>query len=131
MNIVLKTGLAAECQFTVDAADVIDFKKPGLAPVLSTPALIGHLEHTAIRALEPVLSADQISLGAEIEVQHLVPTTAGSTVTCTARVVHVEGPRATFQLEARRGAEVLARGVHQRVVVRVDSLARRLAGSES
>jgi len=125
---VLKVGLSAETRFVVGTSDLIDFAKAGLAPVLSTPALLWHLEQTAIQAFAPVLSVERLSLGAEFEFQHLAPTLEGRTVVCSARVIRVDGNRATFQLEAREGSTVIARGVHGRVVVRAASLARKLAG---
>ena len=128
MSAPLRTGLSAERTFSVGAADLIDFGKPGLPPVLSTPALLMQLERAAIQALEPVLTGEQLSLGAEIELERLAPTPAGQEVTCTARVVHVDGPRATFQVEARVNGELIARGVHRRVVVKAASIARRVTG---
>jgi len=50
----------------------------------------------------------------------------GQRITCTARVVHGEGREITFQVEARDPQELIARGLHKRAVVRVESFARRV-----
>ncbi len=126
MKAQVKVGATGELSFTVEAGQLIDFHQPGLPPVLSTPSLVWFLEHAAIAVLEPLLEPGEISLGTEIEVQHLAPTPAGLRVHCTARVVRVDGPAVGFQVEARDDRELIARGLHQRRVVRIENFARRV-----
>lgn len=120
-------GTAYERQFTVDPQHTIDFAGGGMPAVLSTPALVGMLESTARQAMEPWLEADERTVGTEIELRHLAPTPVGATVTCTVRVIRSEGVLTTFQVEARDEHELIARGLHQRAVVRVERFAQRLA----
>jgi len=121
-----RIGAAGELQFLVEQNHVIDFATDGMPAVLSTPNLIGLLERTAREALAPFLEAEERSVGAGIEFRHFAPTPLGQRVTCAARVVHVEGTEITFQIEARDQHELIARGLHKRAVVRVDSFARRV-----
>ena len=121
-----RIGLAKELQFQVEQKHVIDFATDGMPSVLSTPQLIGLLERTARQALEPFLEADERSVGMEIELRHFAPTPLGAQVTCVARVIHVEGRQIDFQLEARDQQELIARGIHKRAVIRVESFSRRL-----
>jgi predicted thioesterase len=118
------TGTTGEQQFVVEARHTIQF--PNLPPVLSTPSLIWFLEHAAIEALRSVLEPGEVSVGTEIEIQHLAPTPLGESVTCLARVVHADGPKVSFQVEARDGQELIARGSHTRQVVRTSSFAKRI-----
>jgi predicted thioesterase len=118
------TGTTGERKFVVEAKHAIEF--PNLPPVLSTPSLIWHLEHAAIEALRAVLEPGEVSVGTEIEVQHLAPTPLGESVTCLARVVRADGPKVSFQVEARDGQELIARGSHTRQVVRASSFAKRI-----
>jgi len=118
------TGTTGERKFVVEAKHAIEF--PDLPPVLSTPSLIWHLEHAAIEALRSVLEPGELSVGTEIEIQHLAPTPLGDRVTCLARVVRADGPKVSFQVEARDGQELIARGSHTRQVVRASSFARRI-----
>lgn len=94
--------------------------------VLSTPHLVGLLERTARKALEPILEADERTVGMEIELRHLAPVPVGKKVRCSARVIYVEGRQITFQLEARDEVEIIARGLHKRAVIRVESFSRRV-----
>ena len=121
-----KMGTAGELQFLVEQKHVIDFATDGMPAVLSTPSLIGLLERTARETLAPLLEPDERSVGAEIELRHFAPTPLGQRVTCLARVIHAEGKEITFQLEARDQDELIARGLHKRAVIRVESFARRV-----
>src|ERR1051326_7265707 len=116
-------GTAGELQFVVEAKHAIDFATDGTPAVLSTPQLIALLERTARQTLQPFLEPDERSVGFEIELRHFAATPPGQTVTCSVRVIHVEGARVRFQIEARDTHEVIARGLHQRAVIRVDRFA--------
>lgn len=126
MKTTPRIGLTSELKFVVAAPHTIDFHEEGLPPVLSTPSLIWFLEHAAIDALKSVLEPGEISVGTEIEVRHLAATPLGASVTCTARVIQTDGPAVGFQVEARDDSELIARGFHQRRVIRAGSLARRV-----
>jgi predicted thioesterase len=120
-------GTACERQFRVEPQHTIDFAGGGMPAVLSTPALVGLLERTARELMAPLLEPDEQTVGTEIELRHLAPTPLGATVTCIARVIHSEGVLTTFQVEARDEHELIARGLHQRAVIRVERFAQRLA----
>jgi predicted thioesterase len=122
-----KIGTTGELQFVVEQKHVIDFATDGMPAVLSTPNLIGLLERTARKALEPFLDADERSVGIEIELRHLAPTPLGAQVTCVARVYHVEGRKVDFQIEAREQSQLIARGLHKRAVIRVQGFANQVS----
>ena len=126
-----RIGTVGELKFVVEQKHVIDFANDGMPAVLSTPNLIGLLERTAREALQPFLEPNERTVGIEIDIRHLAPTPLGQTVTCTARVIQAEGSSVTLQIEARDEHEMIARGVHKRAVVRVESFARRVAGKVS
>lgn len=121
-----KIGTVGELQFAVEQKHVIDFAADGMPAVLSTPNLIGLLERTARHSLHPFLEADERSVGIEIELRHFTPTPLGQTVTCTTRVIHVEGTKIAFQIETRDSRELIARGLHKRAIIRVQSFASQV-----
>lgn len=121
-----KIGTIGELQFVVEQKHAIDFATDGMPAVLSTPNLIGLLERTARQALQPFLEADERSVGIEIELRHLAPTPLGQQVTCTARVIHVDGNIIGFQIEARDQRELIARGLHKRAIIRVQAFAGQI-----
>ncbi len=122
-----RIGLTGEHTFTVEAKHAIEFAGDGMPAVLSTPNLIGLLERTARQTLVPLLDTHERTVGAEIELRHLAPTPIGARVTLSVRVIHAEGNLVTFTVEARDEQEVIARGLHRRAVIRVESFSRRVA----
>lgn len=126
MKAAPKTGTTGETTFVVEEKHCIEFATDGMPAVLSTPNLIGILERTARHAITPFLAADERSVGVEIELRHLAPSPLGATVTAVARVIGHDGRFVDFQIEARDGQELIARGVHKRAVVRTGSFAHRV-----
>ena len=122
-----KIGATCEFRFVVGPEHVIDFATGGMPAVLSTPRLIGLIERTARESLQPSLDDNERTVGVEIELRHFAPTPLGKAVTITARVIHIEGNLVDFSVEARDEDEVIARGVHKRAIVRVESFAKRVA----
>jgi len=119
-------GATGETQLVVEQKHCIDFATDGMPAVLSTPNLIGLLERTARHSLEPFLEPNERSVGIEIELRHLAATPLGEHLTCTTRVISVQGALIGFQIEARDRHEVIARGLHKRAVIRVDDFAKRV-----
>src|SRR5437879_3221782 len=121
-----RVGTVGEFQFVVEQEHVIDFAGGGMPAVLSTPKLIGLIERTSRETLVPFLENDERSVGIEIDLGHFAATPQGERVTITARVVHAEDRAVTFQVEARDQHELIARGLHKRAIVRVESFNRRV-----
>jgi fluoroacetyl-CoA thioesterase len=126
MKQIPRTGLTGEQRIVVGPENRIGFADQRMPAVLATPWLIAHLESAARDAIAPCLEEHERSVGTFIEIEHLAPAPEGFTVTCRARVIHVDGPVATFQVEAHDGTETLARGIHRRRVIDVDRFARRV-----
>jgi fluoroacetyl-CoA thioesterase len=121
-----KIGTVGEFKFVVGPEHVIDFTTGGMPAVLSTPKLIGLIERTARESLYSFLDENERTVGAEIEVRHLAPTPLGQQVTITTRVIHAEAKLVDFQFEVRDEHEMIARGLHKRAIITVESFARRV-----
>jgi len=126
MKSIPRIGLAGELQLVVESKHAIDFATDGMPAVLSTPNLIGLLERTARQTLAPFLDLDERSVGIEVELRHLAATPVGASVTCSARVVSIDGKHIGFQIEARDSQELIAKGFHKRAVIRVGRFAERV-----
>jgi fluoroacetyl-CoA thioesterase len=122
-----RIGMAGEQELVVGPSNRISFADAQMPAVLATPWLIAHLEYTARDAIAGCLEDHERSVGTYVEVEHLAPTPEGSRVTCRARVIHVDGPVVTFQVDAHDGIEPIARGIHRRRVIDADRFARRVA----
>ncbi len=121
-----RTGLTGEERVRVDATNRIQFADERMPAILATPWLIAYLEYAARDAIAPCLDEHERSVGTFVEVEHLAPVPEGFTVVCRARVIHVDGPVVTFQVEAHDETELVARGLHRRRVIDDDRFARRV-----
>jgi fluoroacetyl-CoA thioesterase len=126
-----KIGTSYERSFAVEPNHTIDLAPEVFSPVLSTPSLIWFLEHTALDLMLPYLEEGEITVGVQVDVEHLAPTPCSCEVTCRARVVHTEGPLVTFHLEAHDPQEQIAKGLHKRRVLRAQRLAKRVGQKEA
>jgi fluoroacetyl-CoA thioesterase len=122
-----KIGTAGEFKFVVGPEHAIDFASGGMPAVLSTPRLVALIERTARESLYPFLEENERTVGAELEIRHLAPTPLGKNVTIITRVIGGDGKLWDFQFEVRDEHELIARGLHKRAVITVESFARRVA----
>ena len=112
-----RVGSSYEKRFRVEPNHTVEFSDDGVPPVLATPWLIWFLEHTALDLMRPHLEPGEMTVGVQVDVEHLAPTPQGEEVICMARVVHSDGPLVSFQVEARDRHGQIARGLHKRRVV--------------
>lgn len=127
MKTVPRIGMSAEERAVVGPANRIVFADDLMPAVLATPWLVAYMEYAARHAIEPCLEEHERSVGSFIEVEHLAPTPEGFTVVCKARVIRVDGPVVTFQVEAHDGTDLVARGLHRRRVIDARRFAKRVA----
>lgn len=102
------------------------FKDTALPPVLATPVMIMIMENAALNALKPYLDAGESAVGTRVDVRHLAPTPIGQRVLGEAEVTAVDGRRIEFTVRARDASEEIGAGAHERVVVDLARLAKRL-----
>jgi fluoroacetyl-CoA thioesterase len=85
--------------------------------VLSTPMLLQLIEEAAMHCLAPMLGANEVSLGAHIELSHLAPTPVGFIVRIEVETIGVDGRRVNFAVAAFDEREKVAEGTHERYVI--------------
>ena len=83
----------------------------------ATPAMIGLMEITSHRSVEPLLPKGHTTVGYEVHVRHLAPTAPGHTIIVTSRVAEVRGNKLVFEVECREGEQLLGSGTHKRAIV--------------
>lgn len=112
-----RIGLEATVERVVEHRYTIQAVDPSLPPVLSTPAMIGLMEHATVMAVLPELPPGAITVGTRIEVDHLKAVPPGATVHASARFVKYEGRFLVFDVEARSGEHIIGRGRVFRAIV--------------
>lgn len=102
------------------------FKDPMLPPVFATPMMIMAMENAALNAIRAYLEPGESAVGTLVDVRHLAATPAGQRVTAYAEVTHVEGRRIVFAVTTRDETEEIGKGAHERMVVDLARIERRL-----
>lgn len=102
------------------------FKDSALPPVLATPVMIMIMENAALNAIKPYLEPGESAVGTRVDIRHLAPTPAGVSVAGEAEVTRVDGRRVEFNVRATDQTEEIGAGTHERVIVDLARLARRL-----
>ncbi|NEU95617.1 thioesterase family protein [Bradyrhizobium uaiense] len=97
-----------------------------LPPVLATPVMIMAMENAALNAVRDYLEPGESVVGTMVNVQHLAATAVGQTVTAIAEVTAVEGRRIMFAVSAVDEIEAVGRGTHERTVIELARLRKRL-----
>jgi predicted thioesterase len=124
-------GKTHERKLLVTSEVAIDFMEVEHARVLATPWLIWYLEFTCRDLIKPMLEEGHDSVGTEVNVKHLAATPLGMTATFRAEVIHVDGNRVRFRVEAFDEREKVAEGTHERYVVNTARFASRVQAKRS
>ena len=102
----------------------------GTPDVFSTPALGALVEKTAAEWVGAHLSSEQMTVGAQIVINHTAATPEGMTVTATVTLSAIEGRRLDFTWTATDGVDEVGNGTHQRFVVDRARFEQRLAAKQ-
>jgi fluoroacetyl-CoA thioesterase len=102
------------------------FKDSILPPVFATPMMVLAMENAALNAIRAYLEPGESAVGTVVDVRHLAATPVGQRVTAYAEVTHVEGRRIVFAVMAHDDIEEIGKGVHERMVVDLGRIEKRL-----
>ena len=94
--------------------------RSGEVEVLGTPRVIALVEEAALAAVSDQVPAGQTTVGMRVQVDHLAPTSVGSSVAAEATLEKVEGRRLTFTVSASDQCGLVAAGKVTRVVVETE-----------
>lgn len=103
------------------------FKDATLPPVFATPMMVRAMENAALNAIREYLEPGESAVGTVVNVRHLAATPVGHQVTAEAEVTKVDGRRIEFKVSARDESEEIGTGTHERIVVDLARLGKKLA----
>lgn len=103
----------------------------GTPDVFSTPSLGALVEKTAAEWVATHLDGSQMTVGAQIVINHTAATPEGMTVTATVTLAAVDGRRLDFAWTATDGVEGVGNGTHRRFVVDRPRFEQRLAAKRA
>jgi len=102
------------------------FKDAILPPVFATPMMVTAMENAALNAIRGYLDAGESAVGTAVDIRHLAATPVGHEITAEAQVTQVDGRRIVFDVSAHDEMEPIGKGTHERMIVDVARLARKL-----
>lgn len=124
----LEPGLTARVALTVTDADTAQTLGSGDVPVLGTPRVLALVEAATVRATARHLPTGTTTVGTRVELEHLLATPVGGTVTAEARLSTVDGNRLSFAVTVHDGADRLAaRGTVVRALVEREKFLAKVA----
>ncbi|MEP7216449.1 MAG: thioesterase [Anaerolineaceae bacterium] len=103
----------------------------GTPDVFSTPSLGALVEKTCAEWVATHLGAGQMTVGAQIVINHTAATPEGMKVTASVTLTAVDGRRLDFAWTATDGVEDVGNGTHQRFVVDRPRFEQRLAAKRA
>jgi len=123
----IPVGAKGRYTLRVTPADLANqFKDTALPPVFATPMMVRAMENAALNAVRAYLDPGESAVGTQVNIRHLAATPAGQQVVADAEVTKVDGRRIEFKVSARDDTETIGEGTHERMVVDLARLAKRL-----
>lgn len=106
--------------FTVEGLLTTDVGGTLQVPVLSTPGMIGMMEHNATMLIAPALPEGSATVGFEVSIKHVAASFQGTACVAWARLDEVrDGRKFRFAVEVREGDRILGTGIHERRMIQV------------
>lgn len=123
----IRVGLKGRQEIIVTADKTARHLGSGGVDVFATPAMVSMMEFAGVNAIDPLLSDGKMSVGVEVNIEHLAATPIGKRVWAEAEVIAVDRRRVTFEVKAWDEYELIGQGTHVRFVIDLDRYIERLA----
>lgn len=115
----LEVGTENSLGFVVDGPLLTDVGGTLGSAVLSTPAMIAMMEHTATQLVQPRLEAGTGTVGFEVCVKHVAGAVKGTSCTAKARLDEIaDGRKLRFAVEVTaEDGRTIGVGTHERRII--------------
>ncbi|MFM9053679.1 MAG: thioesterase family protein [Solirubrobacterales bacterium] len=106
--------------FTVEGLLTTDVGGTLPVPGLSTPGMIGMMEHNATQLIAPALPDGAATVGFEVSIKHVAGAFERAECQAWARLDEVlDGRKFRFSVEVREGERVIGTGIHERRMIEI------------
>lgn len=113
----LTEGLTVTQTMTVTKTDTAIHHGSGKLEVFATPAMVAFMENTAVACIDQEMEKGTDSVGIQIDTKHNKATKVGALVTCTAKLVKVDGKKLSFEIEASDEDGKIGSAFHIRYII--------------
>jgi fluoroacetyl-CoA thioesterase len=117
VRVVGEPDVSASVSAQVTAADTARALGSGDVAVLGTPRALALAEAATVAAVAGTLEPGQTTVGTRVELDHLLPSPVGATVTAEAVLVARAGRRLTFDVRLTQDGTEVATGRITRAIV--------------
>jgi predicted thioesterase len=124
-------GASYQGQVTAGPGDLASALGNAGVDVISSPAIIGHLEMACHRIIDPHFDNGEASVGVGFSLRHVAAAFPDRPLDVAAELVSQDGKRFTFRVEARQDGRSVMTGEHERALVRLDRFLKALRTSPS
>ena len=112
------TGSTATISHQVSQGDLAETLGTGDVPVLASSRLLTWAEQATIAAIDGALGEASTSVGVDLRMKHLQPSSLHTAVSVRAELVQIDGRQLIFQVQAEHDdGEVVGRGEVRRMVL--------------
>lgn len=123
----IKVGMTSTGSVTVAAEHYASLVFAGAPDVYATPSLAALIEATAAAFMEPHIGEGQMTVGAQIAINHTGATPPGVEVTVEVKVEAVGKRNVDFSWTAKDAFDDIGNGTHQRFALDKDRFESGLA----
>ena len=88
--------------------------------VLSTPSMIGLIEHTCLESVSPHLDKNEQTVGTMVHVWHRASVRIGDDVTISSKLIEQDRRKLLFEVKVTAGEKTIGDGTHERFVIDLD-----------
>jgi len=119
---MLQPGLTYEATYAVTP----EMRPPHVEGILATSRMIGLMEDTCLAAVQPLLAANETTVGTRVDVTHVGTAWTGEEIRIRIVLAKITQRRLlSFEIEIEAPAGIISTGTHQRLVVDRSRFARR------
>lgn len=127
-NPKLTVGLIGSIQKTITKQDTaLNFGSGALKNILAAPTLAALMIEAAVKAVDPLLPEQCITVGKTCSFVHQEPTVEGMTVTVEAKLIEVDMNRLVFEITAYDELGRIGTGTHERFIVKYNTFMDKVA----
>ncbi len=123
---MLEVGMTGQAQTKVTKENTAFAFCSGALDVFATPAMISLMEECCWKMIQPELEEGNGSVGVKIDVSHDAPSAIGSTITCEATLIEIDGRHLTFSVKCLDGDRVIGKGTHERFIINNEKFMSKL-----